>query len=91
MVLTPWQRVSGKFPARCFTPKVTAVQNTAFTLIAVKRICNGVYEEDSFIISAVNIVEAVNRATELLEAVAKEFGAEKWSIWDVGIIEQNVF
>lgn len=54
-------------------------------------ICNGVYEEDSFIISAVNIVEAVNRATELLETVAKEFGAEKWSIWDVGIIEQNVF
>ena len=43
------------------------------------------------IISAVNIVEAVNRATELLETVAKEFGAEKWSIWDVGIIEQNVF
>lgn len=54
-------------------------------------ICNGMYEEDSFIISAVNIMEAVNRATELLEAVAKEFGAEKWSIWDVGIIEQNVF
>lgn len=54
-------------------------------------ICNGVYEEDSFIISAANIVEAVNRTTELLEAVAKEFGAEKWSIWDVGIIEQNVF
>lgn len=40
-------------------------------------ICNGMYEKDSFVISAVNIVEAVNRATELLETVAKEFGAEK--------------
>lgn len=54
-------------------------------------ICNGVYEEDSFIISAGNIVEAVNRATELLNMVAKEFGAEKWSIWNVGIMEQDVF
>lgn len=54
-------------------------------------ICNGVYEEDSFIITAVNIMEAVNRANELLELVAKEFAAEKWCIWNVGIIEQNVF
>lgn len=54
-------------------------------------ICNGVYEEDSFIISGMTIGEALNRATELLETVAKEFGAEKWTIWDIGIIEQNVF
>lgn len=52
---------------------------------------DGTCNEDSFIIAASDIKSAISYANDILATVAKQFRCEKWTVWNIGIMEDDVF
>ena len=52
---------------------------------------DGVQEEDSFIIVAISIMEALETAQYMLSQVRGDYGWDGVVIWNIGIIEEDVF
>ena len=52
---------------------------------------DGVQEEDSFTVIAVSIMEALETAQYILSQVRGDYGWDDVVIWNIGIIEEDVF
>lgn len=59
--------------------------------VTYNYIQGGVEAEDDYFLDATNIQFALEGAMDKLIADAEEYGWERWTIWNIGIMDDNIW